>query len=372
MLLTFKQIISYLPLMGICCTPMYLTKAMEESIAKRRKIENHQEYHVSPLENVPSELKVYIISFLVSAENQEKAIESIKALSQTSKSFYSFINDTSVLGNLIKEISNQFGQSPIDIAIGFRNPGAANWLKGYSQNNLQVKESLNSGLLQFAQSGDSILTQFFLNTGADVNKVDKTGRTPLHWVAINGHAAIVELLLEYGADVNKVDNNDNIPLFTAAYSNADKDTVELLLKAGTNVNQTDKNGNTLLYLAATQSKTGTVKLLLNAGADVNQVDKYGDTPLAISANEGHKDIVELLLNAGATINQVDNERYTPLFLATWSGHKEIVESLLKAGADVNTADRFGDTPLHLAAIKGYKDIVELLLNAGAAVNTIDT
>jgi hypothetical protein len=170
MLLTCKQIISYL-FMIVCCSEIYLIKAMEEPIAKRRRIEVQQEQSLSSFESLPSELKFYIISFLVNEEYPEKAIESIKALSQTSKYFGNFINDPSVLGNLIKEISNQFGKNPIDIAIGFRNRGAANWIKDRAEQYPQEKELVHQQLIQAARECNKGCLEFLFSAVTNVTVI---------------------------------------------------------------------------------------------------------------------------------------------------------------------------------------------------------
>lgn len=51
-----------------------------------------------------------------------------------------------------------------------------------------------------------------MELGASVNVKDKSGNTPLHRAASNGHAKMCQLLLEHGASVNSLDKFDNTPL----------------------------------------------------------------------------------------------------------------------------------------------------------------
>jgi hypothetical protein len=67
------------------CSDIYLTNAMEQPTSA---LEEKTEEHISPFEDLASELKVYSISFLMSAESEQKAIRNIKALFLTSKEFY--------------------------------------------------------------------------------------------------------------------------------------------------------------------------------------------------------------------------------------------------------------------------------------------
>lgn len=52
-----------------------------------------------------------------------------------------------------------------------------------------------------------------LNKNANVNSVDKYGRTPLHYACINGCPKVVDLLVRSGADASARDLNRNVPSF---------------------------------------------------------------------------------------------------------------------------------------------------------------
>jgi predicted regulator of amino acid metabolism with ACT domain len=54
------------------------------------------------------------------------------------------------------------------------------------------------------------------DSGADVNRVDKYGNTPLSWAAYEGYEEIVKLLLSAGADVNLADKVGQTPFWIAA------------------------------------------------------------------------------------------------------------------------------------------------------------
>jgi ankyrin repeat protein len=282
---------------------------------------------LSSFESLPTELKVYIISFLMSTKDEKEAIKNIKALSLTSKEFYNFINDPSVLGSLIEEVSKQFKKSPVAVAIAFSNFSAAKWLKGYIEQHRQEKKLLDMFLLGAIEMGESISAQFFLTAGADVNRAAwKDKKTLLQLASEEGNREIVELLLKHGADIN----------------------------------QADDEGRTALFKVVNKGYRDIVKLLLDHGADVNKARIYGETPLHEPAAQGNNDIVELLLKAGADLNKTDLHGETPLHGAARKGKKDTIEILLKAGADVNAQANYGWTPIRLAASFGHQDIVELL------------
>jgi hypothetical protein len=309
MRLPFKQIKNLMYLLVICCLGMYVTYAMEQTTSGMEKKAEEQK---SSLASLPPELKVYIINFLISEKDPDKLVKSIKALSLTSKEFYTFINDPEVLGNLILEISRQFNlPSPIPIAVAFAIPSAFNWLEDYIKRHhtSQEKEILNKLLILASIVGYESRIKFLLKAGIDINTTDNDGKTPLYSASENGHKNIVQLLVDAGADVNKVDKYSYTPLLAASES-GHKDTVKLLLQAGVDINKAGVAGNTPLHVAARKGYKDIVELLIKAGANATIPDNNGNTPLSLASRnyqmsvikqdmDKYRDIIKLLCEHGA-------------------------------------------------------------------------
>ena len=117
--------------------------------------------------------------------------------------------------------------------------------------------------------------------------------------AEEGKSELVRLLIAAGADVNKGNDDGSTPLCQAAANNR-TECVKLLLAApGIDVNKANKHGWTPLFVASWHNRVGCVKLLLSApGIDVNKADKRGQTPLHNAAWFGHTECVNLLKAAG--------------------------------------------------------------------------
>ena len=111
-------------------------------------------------------------------------------------------------------------------------------------------------------------------------------------------AKTVALLITAGADVNKDDEDGETPLVVASRL-GHTETVKLLIEKGADVNKADEDGSTPLHLAVYPGRTEIVKLLIAAGADVNKAAWNGSTPLLVASYNGHTEIVELLKQAGA-------------------------------------------------------------------------
>ena len=114
--------------------------------------------------------------------------------------------------------------------------------------------------------------------GADCDIINPAGITPLvSAVTNNCSTKCLRMLLDAGADVNKPDSCGDTPLMCAVKEN--KITcVRMLIDAGAHVDVAhDKDGNTPLMSAAANGYTKCVKALLAAGADVHKTDDSGVT-----------------------------------------------------------------------------------------------
>ena len=76
-----------------------------------------------------------------------------------------------------------------------------------------------------------------LGKGADINKADKNGETPLFYSCYNGNLELARLLLDKGADVNKAGKYGHTPLFASCDRN-NLELARLLLSRGAKDNAT--------------------------------------------------------------------------------------------------------------------------------------
>ena len=137
-----------------------------------------------------------------------------------------------------------------------------------------------------------------LQAGADMDKTDGRGLTPLYVAAARGYNKAAACLVEAGADKDKADLSGFTPLH-AAVGRGHVEMTRYLVNAGANKDAANLAGITPMLAAAKKGFLRMARVLMEAAADVNRADAGGVTPLQAADERGHAEIVELLLEAGA-------------------------------------------------------------------------
>jgi len=260
---------------------------------------------------------------------------------------------------------------------GFRGQSALIWAGGMTP------------LLYAARQGCLGCVHYLIEKGhADINLADPEGITPLLIATENFHFDVAAYLVKKGADVNRWDWWGRTPLYAAVDLNT--------LPYGGRPDHISLDDTTALKL---------IQILLDAGANPNAQlklfppyralgpDRGGDmlltigtTPLARAARGGDSDAIRLLLAHHADPNIGNNSDVTPLMLAAGYGTSPTdtrgryrteeqalgaIDVLLKGGADVNAANVGGATALHGAASVGYDQVVKVLAAHNARLDAKD-
>lgn len=178
-----------------------------------------------------------------------------------------------------------------------------------------------------AYHGDLYQLKGLVRAGADPNKTDYDGRSPLHLAASRGYEDITLFLIQKGVDINIKDKFGNTPLLEA-------------IKCG---------------------HDGVASLLVKEGALLN-VDEAGSF-LCTAVARGDSDFLKRVLSNGVDPNSKDYDHRTPLHVAASEGLYLMAKLLLEAGASVFTKDRWGNTPLDEGRMCGNKNLIKLLEDA---------
>jgi ankyrin repeat protein len=251
-----------------------------------------------------------------------------------------------------------------------------------------------------AQGGLVDVMKLLLEAGADPNRADSAGFTPLHCAAERGRAEALQLLLEHGAWVEARTKDQRTALLLAAVEPG-ADALRVLMAKGADAEARDADGFTPLMSACLNGRVENVRVLLDAGAAINVFvtsqshRAAGMGPVHFAAcgrwliDESHEEllktepaetkflgsqhgadseylsILRLLLERGANPNAAQPGGITPLMGAAQANNTAALQFLLehKALPDMPTAQGF--TALHHAARKGAIPCLKLLLAAGA-------
>eukprot|EP01084_Bolivina_argentea_P285136 488900_1 len=205
---------------------------------------------------------------------------------------------------------------------------------------------------------------------ADKDEVNEAGATSAKVAATAGHTFILEYLYELGADMEKADENGQTPLFVAVARHHLNAADFLLRTAQVNPNVGDIHGATPLYMASAEGNRPMVELLLGYGALQLQSIKSGATSFHVAVEGGHMPVSRLLLKcAPELINVTCSDGKTPLHKACSIGNLGMVTLILKCNKNaINAPTKMGVRPVHCAAKHGYEDVACELLYHGADPN----
>ena len=228
------------------------------------------------------------------------------------------------------------------------------------------------------------LVRLLLDRGADPNRGNDYGWTPLHQAGYGDRRDLAELMLAAGADPSLSARGDGgTPLVVALFW-GHRNVVDLLGVEPRN-----------LRVAAGLGRLDLIRDLLGtpqAGAHRAFCRPHGGFPawtpsddpqevldeaLVWAAKSGRVEAIALLVESGARLD-ADPYRGTALAWAAANGRVGAIHRLLELGAEPNARATFGGpehgegvTALHLAAQAGQIDAARALLTAGADATLCD-
>lgn len=219
-------------------------------------------------------------------------------------------------------------------------------------------------LIEAARKGDIKSCINAIRDGADV-KFQSCGLSPLFYAAFYGHSMIIDYLVNCGADVNEKNPSGITPL-SKSVEVGNMLSVKNLLSHQADPNIADDKGITPLIKAA---KVGRLDLVMCLVTDGNAMIDYKNEELNTALNEaafkGHTDIAKYLLENGATVDLPNALGKTPLHRAVTASKGPVVKLLIEFGANVNAPDMYGYTPLHYAAFHGALECAKILVENNA-------
>ena len=189
-----------------------------------------------------------------------------------------------------------------------------------------------------ASEGHTDLVVLLMNAGANPNRSDRWGGSPLDDAQRHGHPEVAKVLRERGGRLGSRDHG--AALIEAACQN-DLEAASFLILDGTDVDSADYDQRTALHLASSEGHLSMVSTLIAANADVSCRDRWGGQPLDDALRRGHSACVALLREHGAELGADGSSGHTG------SSHRSIeVEqltdrSLLVDWEDITVLEKIG-------------------------------
>ncbi|KQK18810.1 ankyrin repeat domain-containing protein EMB506, chloroplastic [Brachypodium distachyon] len=157
------------------------------------------------------------------------------------------------------------------------------------------------------------------NETPDIAEISSPKWHPLHTYALALQIPLMDKLLDSGVDINLVDKDGFTPLHKAIIGKKEA-VISHLLRKGANPHVRDRDGATPLHYAVQVGALQTVKLLINKyTVDVNVADVDGWTPLHLAIQSRNRDIAKILLVNGADQTRRTKGGRTPLDLSLCFG-----------------------------------------------------
>lgn len=160
----------------------------------------------------------------------------------------------------------------------------------------------------------------------------KSGKvlSPMHIAARFGHMSVLKALIERGAQVDKQNSDGFTPLHLAQVVNHINCATYLLTIDPELVTKGDTQSVTPLHLACQGNNLHFLKLYLNCGIriDLNKVrDNKGATPLHWAVRAGNFEAVQYLIERGAKSSVVDHVNQNPRQYCLLPENAELVKFL---------------------------------------------
>ncbi|KAF9112109.1 hypothetical protein BGX27_003958 [Mortierella sp. AM989] len=174
------------------------------------------------------------------------------------------------------------------------------------------------------------------------------GATPLNLAVLNGNEDIVRVLIDAGADLNKKDGRGRTPLLCAVYG---LDTLTITPANLALISQTSPSHLSILRNCILPHPSITLSTL-NAPQD----EIKGITPLCLASYLGKEVVVKCLLEAGKVdVDATDRKGATALMYA--GKHMSVVKTLLDHDASPDLTDSNGWSSIQYGQM--YPEIVQM-------------
>jgi len=222
-------------------------------------------------------------------------------------------------------------------------------------------------LLLAVQKGQKQEVARLLRRKVSVSEADSDGVTPSMEAAANNHISILSTLLDAKADLNVVNRLGRSALIEGA-ARGHAAIVLRLCRARPILDYANTHHPlrlTALHEAASRGHDGVVFWLCEARADINKTNAWGDTPLIMAAHNNRLVTVQMLVAQRANTDVRGDGRQSALETALSQGHMRVAAFL----SDPRTKDAAYLNELYSKFKAAQKDVLQDEVNYDASLSS---
>lgn len=220
--------------------------------------------------------------------------------------------------------------------------------------NVEVDSTRGTALHCAVRRGNEKIAMKLLTRGADPNRRNRRGYTPIHQAILSAKGIkLLKILIDHGGDIDYPPENGLTPMdLTLLSKHPCKSLYSLLqFKQSLQISR-------FLWSFACWSKTPIeeIGMLLDHGCNPNMTNSSGWNLLHMIAARKLSDdsiqLAEYLIEAGIDINaQTDEEKYSPLHYAVSTNNSRMTELLVYNNANLLLKNANGETAFMMAMMK---------------------
>lgn len=334
---------------------------------------------VFPIQNLPADLKAYLLTFLIVGKGRTRAAqlhnaaEDLRNCMMLNKSFARILCDERASKYLVEYLSRYTGGNLTQAGLALATVGARKYIHSLNYGHNRWCFPIDQEIDWAAAQGDDVALKALITCNHNI--IPAKARCS---AASAGHLSTLELLYAPEITVSGGDLRKDSPLIMAC-RNGHTAVAQRLLEKDEDPCYTSSQWthSTALFVAAEWGHLECVHLLLatNPRRQIDFQDRHLRTSLMLAAQRGYAQVVKALLAANAQVNLKDHVSSNALSHAVGTDcssadYITIVQDLLAAGAEVNVPDVQGKTALFRArknpGNSPHKKVIErLLLQHGA-------
>ena len=209
----------------------------------------------------------------------------------------------------------------------------------------------------------NLCKKLILEHNFDINLVNKTGWSTLHFSARSGSCNLFNFFADMVTDVNIKENNENNCLhITALCGNFNLSRI-LIDKYNFDAHTPDKNGWTALHFSAKKGCYELVRYFAKMSTDIQLKTNDGKNCLHIAACNGHLYLCETLIHKHSfDVNMTDYDGWNALHYCARNGNYQLITFFVKMGININSRTKDKKNCLHIAALSGHLKLCKTLVD----------